>query len=89
MPIAPCCCWTRELCMQDWITVSYFDKPPARSGLAPPPCCCVPLTCLGPPVIYVENPKCCCFDTKTCFGQRIMAAPCNLFNLKAYLCCGT
>ena len=41
---------------------SLYDKPPFRSGPAPFPCCCLPFTCCGPPVIYSKTPKCLCID---------------------------
>lgn len=84
-PIAPCCCLTKEVCMQDMISVKYFDKAPVRSS------CyfwCFPTWICGQPVIYVNNPKCCCLDMKTCFGQSILASPCDCFGAKQCLCCG-
>mmetsp|Transcript_2417 Transcript_2417/g.7076 ORF Transcript_2417/g.7076 Transcript_2417/m.7076 type:complete len:220 (+) Transcript_2417:79-738(+) len=87
-PIAPYFCLTNELCMQDCIIVNYFDKPPMRSGLAPCPFCCFPCTCCGPPVVFLNKPKCCCLDCTWFFGEMIMAAPCNLYGCKVCLCCG-
>jgi len=71
--------------MYDMVKVMYFDKPPARSGLF----FCIPCTCFGPPVIYVNNPMFCCLSLKSCYGQQIMGAPCNCFDLKMFCCCGS
>jgi hypothetical protein len=84
-PIAPFCCLTTELCIGDRIQTFYFDKPPSRSGLC---CGVVPMTCLGPPVIFSSKPKCFSFDLTWLFGEKIRSSPCNCFGLKAYLCCG-
>jgi hypothetical protein len=58
--------------------------------------CCyvIPLTCCGPPVIFSRElflincgPNE-CISLDPCFGTPIKAAPCNLCDLKAFLCCG-
>jgi hypothetical protein len=84
-PIAPFCCLTKEICIIDQIWVSYFDRPPVRAGMC---CFCIPATCCGPPVLFVQSPKCGPIDLAPCFGQQIKAAPCNCFGLKAFLVCG-
>merc|ERR1711879_694566 len=53
--------------------------------------CCfvIPMTCCGPPVIYVKKPFCCCvIDMTEYFGESIMASPSSWCNLKKYLCFG-
>jgi hypothetical protein len=87
-PLAPFLCMTQDICILDMITVMYFDKPVHRSGPAPPPCCCIPCTCCGPPVIFSHKPKCCCIDLMPCFGNVIKFAPSNCFGCKQYLICG-
>jgi hypothetical protein len=88
VPIAPFGCCTSEICLIDRIGVGYFDKPPHRTGPAPPPCCCIPFTCCGPPVMFAHKPKMCCLDLSSCFGETIKYAPCNCLGLKEYCCCG-
>merc|ERR1719498_1446069 len=40
-------------------------------------------------MIFVKKPYCCCcIDMTEYCGEAIMAAPCNCFGLKKYLCCG-
>eukprot|EP00656_Telonema_subtile_P037806 TRINITY_DN4218_c0_g1_i1.p1 TRINITY_DN4218_c0_g1~~TRINITY_DN4218_c0_g1_i1.p1 ORF type:complete len:256 (-),score=64.00 TRINITY_DN4218_c0_g1_i1:247-1014(-) len=81
----PCTC--SELCLTDNVTTIYYDQQPFRSGLS---CgCCPPMTCCGPPVIFVGNAKCCfCIDTTDLCGWTLKAAPCSVCNLKCCLCCG-
>jgi len=86
LPIAPClCCCDNEKYMVDQTYLYFYDKPPFRTGMC---CYVVPLTCCGPPVLFSYKPKCCCFDLSSCYGEQIMAAPCNCGNCKKYLCCG-
>ena len=66
----------------------YFDKPIHRSGPAPPPFCCIPCTCCGPPVLFTHKPKCCCLDLVPCFGEQVKFAPANIYGCKQYLVCG-
>lgn len=84
-PHAPFLCLSTEICLADNVSTYYFDRAPTRSGIA---YYCIPVTCCGPPVIYVENPKCFCMDLAPYQGQKIMASPCNLFGAKTYICCG-
>lgn len=87
-PLAPFCCLTQDICIVDMIRVNYFDKPFHVAGTADPPCCCIPCTCCGPPVIYSFTPKTCGIDCSSCCGQKVKHAPCNLFGCKQYLICG-
>jgi len=83
-PIAPCCCLCDdELYMTDSTSISFYDKPPFRTGL----CCFMPCTCCGPPVIFAYNPKCFCIDMAPCCGSSIQAAPFSCFGLKQGICC--
>lgn len=68
--------------------VFFYDKLPNRAGMC---CYCIPCICCGPPVIWNHIPRCCCsiIDCRPCCGESIIVAPCNCFNLKFYLCCGT
>jgi hypothetical protein len=87
IPIAPFACLTcDEKCIIDRPYFAYHDRPPSRVGMC---CFVIPATCCGPPVIFVKKPICCCvIDCTDNFGELIMAAPCNCFGLKQYLCCG-
>ena len=85
LPCAPLLCFTTEICVTDDARVLYYDKPPFRSGPAPFPCCCLPFTCCGPPVVYSKKPKCCCLDISPFCGETLNFAPCELFGLKS--CC--
>lgn len=88
-PIAPFCCCTAQICIADSVTTLFYDKPPLRSGPAPPPFCCIPFTCCGPPVMFSHNPKCCgVIDCKDFCGSQVKVAPCNLYGCKAFICCG-
>lgn len=85
-PVAPFGCFTTsELCVVDQVQTTYYDRPPFRSGM----CCWIcPVTCCGPPVIFVKKPMCFCCDLSPYFGQQLMSAPCNYYNLKTCCCCG-
>jgi len=86
MPIAPfMCCTASEECVLDHPMTSFMDRPPHRVGMC---CFCIPCTFCGPPVVFVEKPKCCCIDLEPYYGSMIKAAPANCFGLKIYLCCG-
>jgi hypothetical protein len=87
-PIAPFCCLTTPICIADAIATFIYDKPPMRSGPAPAPCCCIPCTCCGPPVMFSYNPKCCCIDCKDNCGSMVKVAPANFYGCKQYVCCG-
>ena len=88
LPCAPLLCFTQEICVMDDARVLYYDKPPFRSGPAPFPCCCLPFTCCGPPVIYSKTPKCLCIDCSPWFGETLNIAPCNCYRLRTCLCFG-
>ena len=88
LPCAPLLCFTTEICVTDDARVLYYDKPPFRSGPAPFPCCCLPFTCCGPPVIYSKTPKCLCIDCSPWFGETLNIAPCNCYRLRTCLCFG-
>lgn len=88
-PIAPFgICTLYDVCVMDSMFVQYYDRPPTRIGTI---CCCVPCTCCGPPVLFVEKPMFlgCCFDTSDWYGQKIKAAPCTCCGLRSWLCCGS
>jgi hypothetical protein len=89
-PVSPFMCLASDVrCIKDCIFTLPYDQPPFTSGLAPFPCCCIPCTCCGPPVLFTHNPKLCgCIDIAPCFGEQIKAAPCDLCGCKMYLCCG-
>ena len=79
-PLAPFGCFTcNELCVTDMVQTVYFDRQPFRSGMA---CFCVPLTCCGPPVIFLKKPAFLCVDLSPYCGQQLMAAPCNVWGCK-------
>ena len=81
-PLAPFgCCTANELCVTDIISTVYFDRSPFRSGMI---CFCIPITCCGPPVIFVKKPAMACCDLSPYFGQTLMAAPCNVWGLRQY-----
>jgi len=86
-PMAPFgMCTTEEKCMVDVTWMRFYDRQPMRTGMF---CCVIPMTCCGPPVIYVKKPYCCCcIDVSDCFGTSIMASPSSWCNVKKYLCCG-
>jgi len=87
-PIAPFCCLTATSnCVTDSVTTYYYDGFPFRSSMA---CYCIPLTCLGPPVVYVQKPSLLCglIDLTPCCGESLKAAPHNCLGLKTYICCG-
>ena len=86
LPCAPFYCITTEICLVDQIYVSYFDKQPTRVGMC---CFCIPATCCGPPVLFIQQPYiCCCINVSAYCGETLTAAPCNCYGLKKYLCCG-
>ena len=89
LPCAPLLCFTTEICVTDDARVLYYDKPPFRSGPAPFPCCCLPFTCCGPPVIYSKTPKCLCIDCSPWCGETLNIAPCNCYRLRVCLCFGS
>lgn len=86
LPVAPCCCLCDdEKYMVDMPWLDFYDKPPFRAGML---CICIPAICCGPPVVFAKKPKFCCIDLSELKGQQIRAAPCNMWGLKVYLCCG-
>mmetsp|Transcript_68404 Transcript_68404/g.149369 ORF Transcript_68404/g.149369 Transcript_68404/m.149369 type:complete len:219 (-) Transcript_68404:406-1062(-) len=87
MPCAPYgCCTTDEKCMVDRTSMTFYDRQPTRTGMF---CFVIPMTCCGPPVIFVQKPYiCCCIDVSEYFGTTIMASPTSVCNLKKYLVCG-
>eukprot|EP00930_Biecheleria_cincta_P099246 TRINITY_DN90885_c0_g1_i1.p1 TRINITY_DN90885_c0_g1~~TRINITY_DN90885_c0_g1_i1.p1 ORF type:complete len:221 (+),score=20.83 TRINITY_DN90885_c0_g1_i1:49-711(+) len=87
-PIAPFCCCTTPICIADSVTTFFYDKPPFRAGPCGPPCCCVPCTCCGPPVMFSYNPKCCCIDLKDMCGSQVKVAPANLYGCRSCICLG-
>jgi hypothetical protein len=87
-PLAPFLCLTMDICLIDNAYTAYYDKPPFRVGPCAPPCCCVPLTCCGPPVIFSFKPVVCCVGCGNTLGTQLFASPCNCFGFKSYLCCG-
>mmetsp|Transcript_21651 Transcript_21651/g.60105 ORF Transcript_21651/g.60105 Transcript_21651/m.60105 type:complete len:348 (-) Transcript_21651:43-1086(-) len=88
IPNFPCLCCTTERCVSDCTSVQYFDKPPTRAGMC---CYCIPCICCGPPVVYAKVPRWCCglIDCRPCFGEVILRAPCNCFDCRTCLCCGS
>ena len=89
-PCAPWLCCTPEGCINDFIYTAYYSHPPFRVGMCPTPCCCIPCTCCGPPVIFIRRPTtCCCIDCRPCCGETIFSSPANCFDLKCCVCCGT
>jgi len=87
-PIAPFLCLTASSsCVVDNVHTIYYDQQPFRSGMC---CYCLPFTCCGPPVIYINKPSCCfgLVDISPYTGETLMAAPCDLFGLLWYLVCG-
>ncbi len=85
-PLAPFGCLTSsELCIADNVHTTYFDRQPFRSGM----CCWVcPVTCCGPPVVFVKKPAFLCCDLSPYFGQQLMSAPCNYYNMRTLCCVG-
>lgn len=85
-PIAPFGCFTcNELCITDMVQTVYYDRQPFRSGMC---CFCCPMTCCGPPVIFVKKPMLLCIDCSPYCGQQLMAAPCNVWGCKQHIVCG-
>jgi len=87
IPAALCYCLTcSEVCVVDRIGKAFFDRKPTRTGMV---CYCIPVTCCGPPVIYVRNPHCCgCIPIQSCAGEYITRAPANCHNAQWFICCG-
>ncbi|CAB9519817.1 expressed unknown protein [Seminavis robusta] len=88
LPWAPFFCCSDERCMEDNVQVLFFDRMPHRSGMC---CKCIPCVCCGPPVVYALRPACCCglIKTSSCFGEQIMYAAYDCFDLRIFLCCGS
>jgi len=82
-PFGPFTC--NESCVVDMVSSVYFDRSPFRSGMA---CFCCPVTCCGPPVIFLKKPMLGCLDMSDYCGQQIYAAPCNFFGLRTGCCFG-
>ena len=85
--IFPCLCCSKERCIRDSSVNHFFDQPPSRAGMC---CYVIPCICCGPPVVFTHKPRCCCaiIDTRPCFGEMIMHAPCNCYDLRCCLACG-
>jgi hypothetical protein len=82
-PVSPfACLTTNDQCVNDRVSVAYFDRAPFRSAYL---CGILPLTFFGPPVIFVEKPLCCGQDLTPYYGAQLRASPCNCFDLKTYL----
>jgi len=85
IPYNPFCGCGKERCIVDKPMILFFDKAPNRAGMY---CGFVPCICCGPPVIFTKIPKACCalVDLRPCYGETILWAPCDCFNLR--VCCG-
>ena len=87
-PFDPVGCCDDEMYVYDNTKLWFYDKPPFRSGLCDPPCCCIHSTECGPPVIFVKTDKFLCFDLSECYGKQIMYAPSNYHGCLSGICCG-